>query len=132
MIDLIEKYIHCEYIEPKEAVEYIFEYTKKFVEKEIQNKIVDLHDNRGNQWYRPPEISFKNKIPYSEKWMKSFIWHFERIRLNIPAISKIVNNIEWQAWIIQGYKIRYNSNKWINGIYNLCIAINYWPKKDNI
>ena len=68
MINLLEKYIHCEYIDSKKAAEYVFECAEKFIDDKLHNDIIDLNYLSGTQiWNIPSTIRFKNKIPYSEE-----------------------------------------------------------------
>lgn len=123
MIDLIEKYIHREYIDPKEAAEYIFECVEKIVEDKLHNNIIDLNYCRTQVWNLPSTILFKSKIPYSEEWIKDFSRVFYDIKKN-KLIIRIINGIKWQIHIGQGYTCRLISDhgKWISGINNLCVV----------
>ena len=126
MIDLIKEYIHCEYIDPKETAEYIFECAEKFVNEKLQNETIDLNYFSGTQvWNMPPTILFKSKIPYSEKWIKDFGRAFLNVSRN-KLIIKTINDVKWRIQVAQGYNCRLigNPHKWINGISNLCVVVN--------
>ncbi len=126
MIDLIKEYIHCEYIDPKEAAEYIFECAEKFVNEKLQNETIDLNYFSGTQvWNMPPTILFKSKIPYSEEWIKNFgraLYNIKKDKL----IIRTINGIKWKIQVAQGYDCRLLGNpyKWISGMSNLCVVVN--------
>ena len=126
MIDLIKEYTYCKYIDPKEIAEYIFEYAENFVNEKLQNETIDLNYFSGTQvWNMPPTILFKNKIPYSEEWIKDFGRAFYDIKKN-KLIIKTINDVKWQIQVAQGYDCRLigNPHKWISGISNLCVIVN--------
>lgn len=126
MIDLIKEYTHCEYIDPKETAEYIFECAQKFVEEKLQNETIDLNYFSGTQvWNMPSTILFKSKIPYSKEWIKDFGRALYNIKKN-KLIIKVINDIKWRIQVAQGYDCRLigNPGKWINGMSNLCVVVN--------
>lgn len=126
MIDLIKEYTYCKYIDPKEIAEYIFECAENFVNEKLQNETIDLNYFSGTQvWNMPPTILFKNKILYSEEWIKDFGRAFYDIKKN-KLIIKTINDVKWQIQVAQGYDCRLigNPHKWINGISNLCVVVN--------
>lgn len=133
MIDLIKKYTYCEHIDPKKAAEYVFECVEKFIDNKLHNDIIDLNYLSGTQiWNIPSTIQFKNKIPYSEEWIKDFGRAFYDIKEN-KLIIRTINKIKWRIHIAQGYNCRLTGyhEKWIGGVNNLCVVIyKYIEKKE--